>query len=170
MIRGNIMSFIEDNLLIVMITMFSIQLILIILFVAMTARYKALRKRYQAMLDHTNTPDLELVLSNIHDKLKQIDGEQNEQQQQIEAIKDRMKLMNANVGMHRYNAYDQHGSDMSFSIAVVDEYNSGIVLTSLHSREQTMIYAKQLDKGESKYALSAEEKTAINQAVNKAKA
>lgn len=162
------MQFIEDNLSLVILTILGIQLILIILFTAMTARYKKLRKSYKAMLSNTSTPNLEHVLANVHESIGQLNDKQDEQQQQIHMIQDRMKLMNANVGMHRYNAYDQHGSDMSFSIAVVDEYSSGIVLTSLHSREQTMIYAKQLDKGECKYALSPEKKTAISQAVNKA--
>lgn len=163
------MPFIEDNLIIIILTILAIQLILIISFIAMTVRYKALRKSYRAMLNNTNTPNLEQVLSDVHESIQQLNDGQDDQQQQIHIIQDRMKLMNANVGIHRYSAYDQNGSDMSFSIAVVDEYSSGIVLTSLHSREQTMIYAKQLDKGESKYALSTEEKTAINQAVNKAK-
>src|SRR5690554_4261176 len=86
---------------------------------------------------------------------------------EIEQIQKSMKSMKSNLGIIRYNAFAQQGNDMSFSLAIIDEYHNGIVITGLHSREDSYIYAKPLEEGNSKYALSPEELKAINQAANK---
>jgi len=87
----------------------------------------------------------------------------------LEEIRKTMKKMKARIGIERYNAFSQHGSDMSFSIAILDEEQSGIVLTGIHSREETYIYAKPVEQGQSSYALSPEERKVIDQTAAQAK-
>lgn len=69
--------------------------------------------------------------------------------------------MKSKVAMKRYNAFGERGNDLSFSLAILDDNHSGIVLSSLHNRENSYIYAKPLEKGESPYPLSPEEKEVI---------
>jgi hypothetical protein len=66
----------------------------------------------------------------------------------------------------RYNAFDNMGADLSFSVAVLDEDNNGFVLTSLYGREDSRVYAKPVLHGDSAYALTDEEKAAIRQTAN----
>ncbi|MBO9599098.1 MAG: DUF4446 family protein [Cohnella sp.] len=87
----------------------------------------------------------------------------------LEEIRKTMKKMKARIGIERYNAFSQHGSDMSFSIAILDEEQSGIVLTGIHSREETYIYAKPVEQGQSSYPLSPEERKVIDQTAAQAK-
>lgn len=119
------------------------------------------------MLNGTNVPDLEKIVIGIHKDISQVQTEQKQQAQFIENIQTTMKQMKANVGIHRYNAFDQQGNDLSFSVAFIDEYKNGIVISGIHAREQTYIYAKALEKGDSKHLLSPEEKQAINLALHK---
>jgi hypothetical protein len=74
-----------------------------------------------------------------------------------------LKKMKSKVGIHRYNAFSDTGSDLSFSVAILDEYQDGVLLTGIHNREQTYIYAKPIQRGQSQYTLSPEEKEAIIQ-------
>ena len=67
----------------------------------------------------------------------------------------------------RYNAFNESGSDLSFSIAIVDDQLDGLVFTSIHGREETYCYGKPIVKGESKYPLSPEEIQVINSARSK---
>lgn len=69
------------------------------------------------------------------------------------------------VGFIRYNPFSDTGGDQSFCLALLDGQGSGIVLSSLHSREQTRIYAKPIRRGKSiGYTLSKEERVVIQNA------
>jgi len=65
------------------------------------------------------------------------------------------------LGVVRYNPFHDTGGDQSFAIALVDGHGSGVVLSSLHARDVTRVYAKPLQKWESTYSLTGEEKQAI---------
>lgn len=68
------------------------------------------------------------------------------------------------VGMVRYNAFDDVGSDLSFALAVLDSENNGFVLNAIYARNSNNIYAKPIIAGNSKYALSDEEIKAVTRA------
>jgi len=68
------------------------------------------------------------------------------------------------VGFVRFNPFSELGGDHSFSIALLDGYENGVVLTGLHTRERTRVYMKNVIKGKCKYQLSREEKKALTKA------
>ena len=66
----------------------------------------------------------------------------------------------------RFNPFNDVGGDQSFILVLLDNSNSGVIITSLHNRHNTRIYAKQIKNGQGKpAALSKEERTALNQAI-----
>lgn len=70
------------------------------------------------------------------------------------------------VGLYRYNPFDDLGGDQSFSLSILDSTNSGVILTSLHHRNFTRIYAKPVKNGQGDtITLSNEEKSAIVKAI-----
>ena len=73
------------------------------------------------------------------------------------------------VGLVRFNPFEDTGSDQSFAIALLDDRRDGIVLSSLHGRGQTRVFAKPVEGGESKHTLSDEEAQAIKIAVEGAR-
>jgi hypothetical protein len=68
------------------------------------------------------------------------------------------------VGIVRYNPFEDTGSNQSFVLAMLDANGDGFVLSSLHSRQQTRVFLKQLVKGTADAALSQEENEAIRRA------
>lgn len=71
------------------------------------------------------------------------------------------------VGIVRFNPFKDIGGDQSFALALLDGKNSGLVVSSLHTREGTRIYSKPITRGDSrKYPLTDEEKEAIKSAIN----
>ncbi len=68
------------------------------------------------------------------------------------------------VAINRYSAFTDTGGDQSFSIVMTDGQGNGLVLSSLHGRNGTRLYAKPLSAWESEYNLSEEELQAIAQA------
>ena len=67
--------------------------------------------------------------------------------------------------MIRYSAFKDTGSDLSFTLALLNKENTGVVLNGIYSRDMSNIYAKPVEKGVSTYTLSEEEKQAIEKAM-----
>jgi uncharacterized membrane protein YccC len=72
------------------------------------------------------------------------------------------------VGVIRFNPFADTGGDQSFAVALLDARGNGIVLSSLHGRADTRFFAKQVQAGRSKHALSDEEQDAIRKALSPA--
>jgi hypothetical protein len=70
-----------------------------------------------------------------------------------------------NIGLVRFNPFDQTGGDHSFSLALLDREKNGFVLTSLHARDRTRVYVKEISSGKCKLELSKEEEKALSQAI-----
>lgn len=68
------------------------------------------------------------------------------------------------IGIVRYSAFRDTGSDLSFAVAMLDEKNDGVVFNGIYSREMSNIYAKPVKGGNSEYTLSEEEREAIRRA------
>jgi hypothetical protein len=84
-----------------------------------------------------------------------------------EMLSENLKSCVQKVAIMRYQAFEDVGSDLSFSIAILDEKNDGIMLTGIYGRQESTTYAKPIDKGISRYDLSEEEIAVINEAINK---
>jgi hypothetical protein len=70
-----------------------------------------------------------------------------------------------NVGLLRYDAFEDVGGRLSFSCALLDDRGTGVVVTSINGRQDTRVYAKPITGGKSSYNLSVEEEEAIRQAL-----
>lgn len=71
------------------------------------------------------------------------------------------------INVVRFNPFKEVGGNQSFSVVLLDGKNSGVVLSSLHTREGTRVYAKPVLSGEeSGFPLTEEEKLAITQAIH----
>ena len=69
------------------------------------------------------------------------------------------------VGIIRFNPFKEIGGDHSFSLALLDREDSGVIITCLHTRERTRVYMKAIKKGKSELELSSEEKKALEKAI-----
>ena len=69
-------------------------------------------------------------------------------------------------GLVRYDAYNEMSGHQSTSIALLDSHRSGVVLSSIHHRDQARLYAKLIHRGEGELELSPEEAEAIRQALS----
>ena len=68
-------------------------------------------------------------------------------------------------GLVRYDAYNEMSGHQSTSIALLDATRSGVVVSSIHHREQARVYAKQVHGGEAELELSPEEAEAVRLAM-----
>lgn len=83
---------------------------------------------------------------------------------ELDNVKKENEFSIKKLGIVRFNPFSEVGGNQSFSIALLDGNDNGIVITSLYNREGNRIYAKPIKSGSSEYLLSNEEKQAIEQA------
>lgn len=107
---------------------------------------------------------------NLEEALKKINGLRKEVQlvsKELEILKKESEFFVQKIGVIRYNPFSNMGSDQSFSLALLDADNNGIVITSLFSQEGNRVYGKPIKNSSSEYSLSNEEKQAIEKAIQK---
>ncbi len=85
---------------------------------------------------------------------------------ELEILKKQQKFAIQKFGIIRFNPFREVGGDQSFSIALLDDNDTGAVLTSYYSRKENKIYGKPIKCGQSEYPLSEEEQEAIRIAKN----
>jgi hypothetical protein len=138
-----------------------ILLVLVIIQIVQGSKLRKMRRKYEAMMSGNGVEDLESLLIDLKNQSERLEEEQREHKAVIEAAQTKMRGMKSKVAMKRYNAFGERGNDLSFSMAILDDNSNGIVLTSLHNRENSYIYSKPLEGGNSQYPLSPEEKEVI---------
>lgn len=105
----------------------------------------------QIVLQHKKT------LANHHKNLEELG-------KILDGLVENNKFNIQKVGFVRFNPFSEGGGNMSFVLALLDGKNNGIVISSLHGREDTRIYAKNIERGKSQYRLTEEEQQAIQRA------
>lgn len=86
-------------------------------------------------------------------------------QEEHRRIADLMPTIVRHVGLVRFSPFHDTGGDQSFALAVLDGRGDGVVITGLHSRHDSRLYAKPIAGGESDYSLTPEEREAMSRAM-----
>ncbi len=83
----------------------------------------------------------------------------------VGTAEDRLDQAIAFRGLVRFDAYNEMSGQQSVAIALLDAEQSGLVLSSIHHRDQARLYVKHVVRGEPEYALSPEEIEAVRVAL-----
>lgn len=160
-----ILSFIRtDNFLLILLGLICL---LFILYVINIIKLRKIRKEYIRFMEKLgNGTNLEEILGKHIDKMNKVIAKNEELQDFCVRLDTDMKNCIQKVGIYRYNAYKDTGNDLSFTVALLNEKNDGVVFNGIYSREMSNIYAKPIIKGESKYRITEEEQEAIKRAIN----
>lgn len=102
---------------------------------------------------------LEKEEKNAKDISKIIKEQTNEQEKALSHIQ--------KIGLVRFNPFGDTGGDQSFSLALLDANQDGLLITGLHTRERTRIYVKDIKSGRSTLRLSKEEQRALEEALKR---
>ncbi|NFN13858.1 DUF4446 family protein [Clostridium botulinum] len=143
-------------------------LLFILIFVLINSINK-LESKYRRLMRGTNGKNLEEMLMEKLDSIDDIRETAENTLNECSKLETKIKDCVQKVAIMRYKAFENVGSDLSFSIAMLDDNNDGILLTGIYARDESTTYAKPIDKGISRYDLSEEELYVLNEAANKYK-
>jgi hypothetical protein len=102
------------------------------------------------------------------DKVYAVARRQDELDARAGALEARARHTLQGVSLVRFNNFDDTGGNQSFALAMADPEANGVVISSLHARNQTRVYAKAVARGVAEGALSTEEGTALREATTRA--
>jgi hypothetical protein len=124
---------------------------------------KHIATRQKTLFQGNTAKNLEQIILKQSDDMSTMDKEIQELFEISNRIH-RLALRSVHkVGVVRFNPFKEVGSNQSFAIALLDGKNSGTIISSLHTREGSRVYAKPIENSESKvYPLTEEEKQAIH--------
>jgi len=157
--------FINNYIAEILIAVLLLSLLSFFLAVLNISRTNILLRRYRKLMRGMNNKNLEAVLFNQLEAIEANQERLKEMESSFAAINSKLTRSIQRVGIVRYDAFDQNGSQQSFSIAMLNNKGDGFVLTSLYGRSSSTIFAKPVKKKESEYPLTKEEKEAIEQAL-----
>ena len=145
-------------------------IIILLLFILIIVLFKSINKlenRYRKLMRGTSGKNLEELIISHLDEIEKSNQKSEEALERCDEIRNNMRGCVQKVAIMRYKAFEDVGSDLSFSIAILDENNDGIMLTGIYGRQESTTYAKPIDNGISRYDLSEEEVCVLNEAINK---
>ncbi len=143
-------------------------ILVFILIIIVIITYKSLNKverRYRKLMRGASTKNLEDIVISYLDKIDEVKKQNEIMKRMYEQINGKLMTCVQKTSMIRYKAFDDMGSDLSFSIALLDANSNGVILTSIYGRNESTTYAKPIDKGISRYELSNEENKVLEQAI-----
>lgn len=158
-----------DNLALVVGVMGAVIIGLLVVAVVQSRRLRRTAAAYRALVSDSKGVSLQQLLNSHLGKVIEIGAKMEELTRLHESLEVRSRGSLQHVGMVRFNPFEDTGSDQSFAIALLDDRRDGIVLSGLHGRGQTRLFAKPVEAGESKHTLSDEEAQAIRIAVEGAR-
>ena len=142
-------------------------MVLLVAVLLLARRQSRLARRLQALTRGDDGRSLEAVLSahleRVHGLARDVErlGSRSARQE--------MELQRAfqRIGVVRFNPFEDTGGNQSFAIALLDGHGDGVVVSSLHARGSTRIYAKAVTGGRAEGAASLEEAQALRQAMER---
>lgn len=143
----------------------AIVVVMIVLWIVNIIQIKKLKKNYKIFMKGKDAKSLEEVLIRRLDQVDSLILSNKQNEKDIQNIFANMKFTFQKVGLVKYDAFQEMGGKLSFSIALLNEKNDGFVLNAVHSREGCYTYIKEIVDGNSIIVLAEEEQEALKMAM-----
>lgn len=128
-------------------------------------------KRFQAAHISLQTfmsgESLDKLLENYLEQTEKLGQQLTELERRMNIVENKQRLAVDHAELLRFNAFENMGSDLSFALALLNDEGNGVVISSIHNREESRVYAKPIIEGKSNYQLSNEEREVIFKGMEK---
>ena len=140
--------------------------VLLVLVIISLCKLKTLKRRVDSLTRGKDTESMEDIILSYLQRVESLEEGEEITRAALTAIKDNLKITYQKKGLVKYDAFREMSGALSYSLALLDKENNGVLISSMYSREGCYTYAKDIVNGESKINLSEEEAEALKQAMN----
>ncbi|MDE6961245.1 MAG: DUF4446 family protein [Lachnospiraceae bacterium] len=150
----------------IMIGLLAVMLVLIVLYIVCLFRIKKLQKAYNHFMSGKDMKSMEDVLWRQFDRIEILEEADKDKRRELNDLQITMQNAYQKSGLVKYDAFREMSGKLSYALALLDQNDNGVIVTSMYSREGCFSYAKEVIMGESSINLSEEEKEALKKAIN----
>lgn len=146
-----------------------ILVIIIILFIIVfiqISKINKLKKRYEQFMQGKEAESLEEEIVNLFKDISNLKETTEKNSKEISRLYKKHESAYQKIGIVKYDAFNQMGGKLSFSLALLNENDDGFILNSVHSSDGCYSYTKEITAGECEISLGEEEKNALEIAIN----
>lgn len=140
--------------------------ICIILIITMLCKLRKQQRRLDALTRGKDAESMEETVLRYFEKIEELEAAEDKMHRDIRDIKENLKITYQKSALVKYDAFREMSGALSYSLALLDKENNGVLISSMYSREGCYTYAKDVENGECRLNLSEEEAEALKQAVN----
>ena len=139
--------------------------ILFVILIVQMVNMSKLKKKYETFMQGRNAISMEDEITKLFSDMDFLKISSEKNSRDIKKIYENLKVVYQKVGVVRYDAFQQMGGQLSFSIALLNGNDNGFIINSVHSSDGCYTYTKEVKNGESSISLGEEEKQALENAM-----
>lgn len=163
----HVLMFFRENAVLVLFGLAVLNFIMLIWLLILSCQGARWRRRYYALMGQSTAQGLEDRLKENKQLTDEAIARTKELERKCANIEQKTPGYLQKIGMVRYNAFPEVGSDLSYSVALLDGNCDGVVISGIYGRDETRTFAKPIKQGQSTYRLTQEEEKSILLALNK---
>lgn len=123
-----------------------------------------MNRKLRSLFQGNDAKSLESIIYDMQSRLNAHNAHAVKNTNDIYNLANRLKTRIRNVSTIRFKPFEDAGSNQSFAIAIVDDNQDGVILSSLYTRERMSVFAKPVKNGKSEYELTNEERNVLESA------
>ena len=141
-------------------------IIFLVLHIKQNKKISKLIRRYEKFMRGKNAENLsEAIEENFH-QMERLEISHQKTELRMEKALNSITTTFHKMGIVKYDAFKEMGGNLSFALCLLDDNNTGFILNTMHGRDSSYTYIKEIIKGEAYATLGEEEKEALDKAVN----
>lgn len=145
---------------------FAAILVLLIIVIVLCINLGKLSKKYNKFMGGKNAKSMEKDIMGLYEDNRLIKASMEKNRKDIENLYRKLGGAFQKMGIVKYDAFNQMGGQLSFSLALLDENDNGFIINSVHSAEGCYSYTKEIKNGLCDISLGEEEKKALDMAMD----
>lgn len=159
-------NFIAANMENLLLAILVLSVIILIAFISINMRLAKITKKYRELTEGAEGKNLEELILAQGKNIKELQIELTELKNSVVQLQEFSRETISKVYFKRYNAFPDMGSDLSFSVALLNDNNTGVLITSIYGRDENRVYLKPIVEGTSSYTLSPEEEEVVKRCIS----
>ena len=165
----SILDFDAQILMVVGLAVSIIAILAIIMTMILYSRMKRFEKAYSSLQSFMSGIRMEDLLKANLKEVRELSQQGSSQAGRLDKIEEKLRRDIDRAELVRFNSFENMGAELSFALALLNQEGTGVVLTGIHTIEESRIYCKAIEKGQATVKLNKEEKEAIEKASNSIK-
>ena len=150
----------------IIIALLIIIIIMMVMIIMQNKKIKNIKEQISKFMKGKSASSLEDEIVALFEDNKIIKIETDKNRKNINDLYNRLAFCFQKIGIVKYDAFNQMGGQLSYSLALLDEDNNGFILNSVHSSDGNYTYSKEIKNGLCNLELGDEEQQALEEAMN----